>query len=156
MEPLRCLLLPTQGWTFILPCATIAEIVPYGTLKKITGTPEWLLGMFEWRGLMIPLLSLELINQSFATLPIPDRAHIAVLNRTEKESKLDYYAILLKGVPRMARFRAQDITLTTTCLEPQLSMEVEILDGKTFIPNIEWIEKQVNALPNLPQDIAKS
>lgn len=148
--------MPLQEQTIILPCATVAEVVPYEAPTKLDQGPEWLLGFIRWRGLVIPLISLELINQTYTQISISKKAHIAVLNRTLEQGKFDFYGILLQGMPKMGHFRSQDIELISTCLEPQLKIEVSARGEIGLIPNLQWIEERVSTLPNLQPDIAKS
>ena len=79
------LLVPVVNQLLMLPTVSIAEMLPYRkpSLKsaEIENMPEWFLGLVQWRGLSIPMISYEAINgQPIA--PIKAVSQMSVINST--------------------------------------------------------------------------
>jgi len=46
----------------LLPNAAVAEIIGYQDPAAVESGPNWLLGLMSWRGISLPLISLEAIR----------------------------------------------------------------------------------------------
>lgn len=152
-DMLRCLLMSIQEHIVVVPYASIAEVIPFEKPNPYTNAPPWVLGALNWRGIDIPLISLEMIDETFPKYEILNTAHVAIMNRIYDSKKFDFFAVLLQKMPRMSRFRKEDFELVSTCLEPHLIMEVLVRGEQAFIPNLLWIEETVSELPNLQPNL---
>ncbi len=96
----RSQLIPLADMRLLLPTTCIAEIVDWQEAEAVEDAPEWWLGMLDWRGLHIPLLSFEAANGRPCG-EISRRGRIAVLNGIGGDSELPFYALQLQGIPRL-------------------------------------------------------
>ena len=58
-EQIASLLIPMIGKPLLVPNVAVAEIVGWEQPEKAEGSPDWLLGEVEWRGVTLPVVSLE-------------------------------------------------------------------------------------------------
>ncbi|OGR05079.1 MAG: hypothetical protein A2511_07010 [Deltaproteobacteria bacterium RIFOXYD12_FULL_50_9] len=98
---------------YAMPTNRIVEIVPLVKMKKIPRTPEYVVGMINFRGLPVPVLDLGLLTenipcaQRFSTRNIlvryqakNDRQHIIglIAERVTETVKIDMAALPASGV----------------------------------------------------------
>ena len=140
------LLVPMSGCKLVLPTVSVAEMVVYQapqvSLDSSSETPQWFLGNFLWRGVQVPMVSYEVLNND--NLPsIKDDSQLIILNRTGVDSKLNFICMPTQGIPRLSRVAANEISENTR-LSAKLydQMQVFVAGEQAAIPNIEKIEKE--------------
>lgn len=148
MEILRCLQLPIQEKTLMVPYAAVAEIVVFENPKAFAETKNWSLGPFQWRGLEIPLICLEMQGgaSSFSAKKNFENLHVAVFNRMSELNAPDFMGIVLQGLPVMTRYKRADLEYVGPGDKPYLAMEIKVRGKSAFIPNISSIEETVAKL----------
>lgn len=134
------LLIPLYQETLVLPCAAVAEIVPYSQPQAVQGAPSWLLGTIDWRGQTTPLVSLEAVYGM--PLPVhPPPEYIAVMNRQVAYPDLQFYAVAITGIPRMVRIDAKTITVQERCSERPRVLSCVLVKGEpAMIPDLGTVE----------------
>jgi chemosensory pili system protein ChpC len=105
---IRCLLLPTSAGAFLLPNATVAEIISYTPPAPIDETPDWLLGQISWRGWRLPLLSMSLLTglgegASAAT------AKVAILKSPGRHPRMPFIGVRIQGFPRLTNVTSDEL-----------------------------------------------
>jgi chemosensory pili system protein ChpC len=137
----RSQLLPLNGMSLVLPNTCIAEVIGYRQPEAVDNAPEWLLGMIDWRGLRIPLISFERANEQ----PLDGNAkskRITVLNGINGNDDLAFYGVLTQGIPRLIsvnKSRINAITKPDTKLP--LALEQTMIDElHAVIPDQDKIE----------------
>lgn len=145
-EQVAGLLIPMVGRPMILPNVAVAEIVPWKRpTRKDNAAPPWLLGRIEWRGLQVPLISLELMNN----VELDDAqqgSRIAVVNGVGK-TKLPFYAISIQGIPRLLRVYQDDITQEEQLPDkPALAWQMAVNGERMVVPNLDYVEEQLEKL----------
>jgi len=138
----------------LLPNAIIAEVVSYKDLKVSATAPDWYVGSVNWRGYEnIPVVCYEsLSTKSVATRNTEGR--IAVIKALGKLEGLPYFAIIVKGVPRLQVVTQGDLQLheleedTSNAIASQVTIQDELSD----IPNIRFIEHVLNVLLSSTQE----
>lgn len=157
--PIRVVRLSTQieDFSVVVPYSLIAEITEVN-LRDSEGTlARDKVVLIEWRGQVIPLISLELLNGE-ALPTIGQRLRVAVLYNTDPDLALAYYAVLLSGVPRTEQVLPHEMKATGTLNDSIWRYMVRMQDRLTAIPNIRSIEHLVdhmrlyNAGQNAGQD----
>lgn len=144
-EEVASLLVPMVARPMLVPNVTVAEIVDWHQPERREGDPDWMLGMFHWRGIDIPLVSLELMND-----PEEDEAfsgaRIAVLNGVGV-SKKDFYAVCVQGIPRLVRVYPAEIGGEEQVENaPAFDMLVTVNGERAMIPNLDYVEEQIETL----------
>lgn len=144
----RSQLLPLNGMSLVLPNTCIAEVIGYRQPEPVDNAPDWLLGMVDWRGLRIPLVSFERANdQNFDGNT--SNMRITVLNGINGDDDLAFYGVLTQGIPRLIavnKSRINAITKPDTKLP--LALEQTMIDDlHAVIPDqdkLEGLLKQQN------------
>lgn len=138
--------LPVRGRSLLVPNVSVAEIMRIPELETRENLPGWFLGMTPWRGLSIPLISFEAINDDpFAISSVDRRA--AVLNGLLDRERLPFYGVLTQGAPRMQRLAPTEIVAVEGASRgPAESMVVNASGEEVAIPDLAWLEKQLVAV----------
>lgn len=135
-----CMLLPMTGHTLLMPTTSVAEMSSVGPLEAIENAPPWLLGLYLWRGVKVPVVSEEGLNGE----PVPrvnKHGRIAVLNNTGVDQRVPFIAIHTQSIPRMARVADDDITENEMSeRRPFDIMAVKVGMEEFFLPDITAIE----------------
>ena len=144
----RCLLIPLGGEPSLLPSTAVAEVVPYKPVERPRGSPEWFLGWLDWRGIQVPMVSLE---QAWRQPEPADGAntHVAVLNTLNGTPELPFIAIRTQGIPRLLQV---DKTGATPRRPPHALpltlLSVQVNDTPAVIPDLDGLERMVLPLVN--------
>ncbi|MFQ3323614.1 MAG: chemosensory pili system protein ChpC [Pseudomonadales bacterium] len=140
------LFLPVTGKSLLVPNVALAEVVPITAVSTIDDMPNWLMGTLEWRKKTIPLVSFEAINDE-PFVEAGDYLRIAVMNGCQYGDKMPFYAIALRGTPRMTRLVEEEvIAQESSDLGIAESMSVVVDGVEAIIPNLEYIEAQVHQI----------
>jgi len=166
-EILPCLLLPLPDGKIVLPTSAVAEIIAYEKPETIADIPGWLLGILTWRGIHIPLVCLEKMenflswNKSIEEA-IPEKTalySVAIINRVDKKisnhpdepsHQYPFFSILLKGVPKLYRVAKDGIKLVAE--QPQgdkrFILEARVQNDNACIPDLPYLWEIIDGLPS--------
>jgi chemosensory pili system protein ChpC len=138
---IRGVLLPLHEAQLLLPNASVSEVGGLEELKSIPDKPEWLLGVQEWRGQEIPIISFEQLL-GVPTVNPGARSRVAVCNTTGGNKECQFIGLLLTSTPRL-------VTVTEEVVAPQ-SSEQELGDAvkrqvlvngdDAWIPDMNFVE----------------
>lgn len=147
---IRSLFLPVTNEPLLLPSVVLAEVISYRMFEYLPGSPAWVLGLMEWRGISLPVISFEELRG----YPIPKTligTRIAILNGITGNPRLDFFGLRIQGIPRLISIRAEDLILRDN---PEIAAEensnmylpVKIATQSALIPDMQAIEMQLAAL----------
>ena len=106
---LSCLLIPlTQGAQLLLPGVCIAEVLPWRRVKPLADAPDWCLGVLGWRGKVVPTIRFEQLHRAASQVPAAGRC-LVVMNRTQSNVGVPFYALAAAGLPRMVQLTGDDL-----------------------------------------------
>jgi len=145
---LKCLLLPLQSGTLLLPNSVVAEIVPAQRHHRggDSSRPDWYIGHIEWRGTSLPLISLESLFDSVAR-EFPAKSSFVVLHRLQDTDGEDYYAVYIDGIPHFQFVDEAAVqTLSTAPNMPYIAHEVSIDGASAMIPDLDAVERKLDTL----------
>lgn len=139
-----CLLMPLKDRQLILPNVTVAEIIPLSHLLTINQTVDWVLGRIEWRGIAIPVICYELLNE-MATPPANSNARFAVVNGVGNHPRLPFFAMLIQNIPRVRQVQERHLRqIEAVGCGPFDMMSVTVdAEVSAFIPNLDQIEARL-------------
>ncbi len=142
----RSQLIPLAGMRLLLPTTCVAEIVDWQDPETVDDAPAWLLGMLEWRGLRIPLLSFEAANGG-PRGEVSRRGRIAVLNGIGGDPELPFYAIQLQGIPRLVQVDQANIGAISEPGEslPLVRDHALLQDAEVLIPDLDGLEALIKS-----------
>ncbi len=140
----RCLIIPLSGTTLILPNTAVAEVAEYRAPQPIDAAPGWLLGMMQWRGRSIPLLTFE----QFVDLPAGAagvHARAIVCNTLGGNATLPFIALLAQGIPRLTAVKAEVLEPTEQDGPEQeaVAAGVRFAGQEALIPDLDAIERML-------------
>jgi len=141
-EQIASLLIPMVGRPLLIPNVAVAEIVSWDEPQKQEGSPDWLLGTVDWRGVDLPVVSLERMNSS----EIDDAdvgQRLAVINGVG-ECKLPFYAISVQGLPRLVRVYPEEMSSEEPSEDPAYDTLVMVSGERAVIPDLPGVERQLN------------
>src|SRR5690554_2300390 len=100
---LTVVLTSIHGLQLLLPGAAVAEIIEYQAAENSDDEqPTWYLGELAWRGLNIPLVSLEGMNND-AFFTETGQLKIVVVHSASSNNRLRHWAFVVMDTPRMLR-----------------------------------------------------
>lgn len=146
---IRSLFLPVSGDPLLLPSVVLAEVISYRTPESFHGSPSWLLGLIEWRGISVPVISFEEFDGQFNS-GIPLGTRIAILNGITGNPQVPFLGLRIQGIPRLVLVREGDLTIrvdkaTPTDSNPNMYMTVELSEQPVLIPDLEAIESLISS-----------
>jgi chemosensory pili system protein ChpC len=109
---IRCLLIPADGETLLLPITTMAEVVDITQLQAMDDTPPWLLGQIEWENRQIPVFSFSALINGRDVGSLSARSKIMVLKSLSASARVPYLGLLLGGLPRPVTVK-EDMLVST-------------------------------------------
>lgn len=137
----RSLMIPMMHDKILLPNASLAEIVAYSDPVSVDKSPDWFLGLLEWRGLRVPLVSFEAI-QSGSRTDVGKKSRIAIFNALGGNPELPFFAIVVQGIPHLIQANQSVVTALAeeTGDEEGVMAHVLIEAEPAIIPDLDKIE----------------
>jgi len=141
LDTIHSLLIPVGGDPLLLPNAAVAEISAYKEAQPINEAPDWLAGLFEWRGITIPLIQFERMCDEQEIPGSYER--VAIFNSLGGNKRLPFFAIATKGIPRLIKVNGSILTATPGDAAEQGPVRKSVmLNGEPArIPDLDVMEK---------------
>lgn len=137
------LMLPLRQKQLILPNVNVAEFVMSSAPEPLPSAPAWFLGMIDWRGQKVPLISFERLNGDIESED-SNRSHVAIVNGIGGREELPFYAIACAGMPRQARLLEEDLVRDDAAVPGHVESSQVLLAGESaVIPDLVVIEAQI-------------
>jgi chemosensory pili system protein ChpC len=140
------LLIPFAGGKMILPRLSITEVTGFLRPKAVRGAPDWLLGLINWQGQEIPLVSFE----GLCGRKVPERANrtrIAVAHAIGEMINPPLFAILTQGYPYLVRVNPAVLSVDPEndfgANDGPVLNRVRMANERPYIPDLEAIEARL-------------
>jgi chemosensory pili system protein ChpC len=151
----RCLIIPIAAGKrqLLIPSAVVAEITNYKLPeKKIANCPKWLLGMVEWRGQNVPVVSMEdILIQPLTTSSNDHR--LVILYGLETSQFLPFYAFIASNIPSAVSLNHKFLTEFTEEKQAGLVFDVTIATKTgaeiASILDVTYVESLLRKVPEL-------
>jgi chemosensory pili system protein ChpC len=138
----RSLWIPLRQVNMLLPHAVVAEIGNYRVPDGRGDSPDWMLGDINWRGVTIPVISLEaLCGEPAPTNLVYSR--LLIMNSVRPASSVPFYAIVTAGLPRPLPFDNALISGAEPCGHEALQCRLAIDGEIAVIPDLEYLQTQL-------------
>lgn len=144
----RGIMIPvTNEKRVLLPNAIIAEVVSNSKIDKVEASADWFLGTINWRGYEVPLISYETLSTGIKP-ELDKNIRVAVIKSLGKIETMPYFAMLVKGVPRLQLVTQGDLQVHEGESNDSnaIASRVTIQDEMSEIPNIRFIEYVIDQL----------
>ena len=146
IQEVYSLMIPTVNSNILLPNTNVAEIVPFSNVElfdKSAGKPNWFLGHLLWRGINIPLVSIDVIK-GLDDPQANKRSRVAIAHTLNSNNDMPYLALVVQGIPRLSHVRADNIKyMQDEDLSDAEKMRVEIDSVAASIPDLDKLEMMV-------------
>jgi chemotaxis signal transduction protein len=142
---IRCLVVPLTNVSVLLPSSLVAEVASYTEPAPVYGIGEtpWLLGRANWRGLRIPLVSVEAFFENNFAGP-GGRARVVVLKGLKGHPNLPFYGVLAQQIPRLANIAPDGIEpLQDEALANAPGEVVLAANEAAIMLDVDYVEKRV-------------
>jgi chemosensory pili system protein ChpC len=141
LEPVRCLVIPADPGFLVIPSAAVAEVVPLA-IEETAGEDD-LLGHMNWRGLKIPVYSIE----GLAGDAIPEfgkRSKACIFYPWKGSATDKFFAIATMHDPRPRLISGNDISSSGDDRAENAYIKASFLfDGESaVIPDLEAISRK--------------
>ncbi|WJW75798.1 chemotaxis protein CheW [Thiohalobacter sp. IOR34] len=145
-DKVRSLVVPLDGRRLLVPNVAVAEIVPYRAPQPVEDAPSWLLGMLEWRGLELALISYEAACGAPRPVTGP-QSRIAVFNTLSGEGEPGFYALLTAGIPHLVKLAEGEVQSDPAPAAVLELARVHLQGDAAVIPDLDALERLVAELP---------
>jgi chemosensory pili system protein ChpC len=145
-DELYGLMVPLAEERLLLPRVTIAEVITWQAPEKVDNAPPWHLGVMQWNGRPIAVISIEAMCGQ--AMPTPGgRTRIAVVVAIGEQLTGGFFGIVTQGFPQLVRVNA-DVVKS----EPNHSFSdrgpiicrVRMLNESPLIPDLHRIEQMIS------------
>lgn len=147
LQEVYSLLVPLQGSRMIVPRTAVLEVMGWSRPKEQPAdAPAWLLGLLEWQGAKIPLISFEAACGQEAPAA-KSRTRIAVLQAIGGLLEPPAFAIATQGYPYLLRVNA-NVLRQDDSGEPMTGpvlARVRMANERPMIPDLEQLEQMMAA-----------
>jgi chemosensory pili system protein ChpC len=136
---IRCMQLPLMGMYLLLPNSAVAEIIGYIEPEVGSEGPDWYHGNIFWRGVMVPVISVEKMCRSVSIDPGP-RSRIAVVYNFNSDQSMPYFGIMLQDIPRAYLAEEERLIESNVAVDCKyLATQADAIIGQLYIPDIDAI-----------------
>lgn len=139
---LPCVIIPMQDRQLLLPNVSIAEVVDFSVSEADAGSPDWLVGWLEWRGVSLPVVSYDAANGNKPVVPGGHRGRVVVLNTIgQSHAKMPFLALVTQGIPSQVRIGPDQVREIEGAKGSADQLLVEVDGDTAVIPDLEYLEK---------------
>ena len=136
------LLIPLAESRLLVPRACVAEIAGYQVPTSMAGAPPWYLGLVQWNGRSVPLVSFEgLCRQQIP--PVSSRSRLVVMHAIGERIDTAAYALVSQGFPQLVRVSVDVVRPDTGYVVPEndpVVCRVRMLNETPWIPDLDRLE----------------
>ena len=139
------LLVPLADGRLLVPRTCVAEVIGYQIPSQMPGAPPWYLGLVNWNGRQVPLVSFE----RACGQPLPPmgmRSRLVLLHAIGSRLDGGTFALLAQGFPQLVRVSTDmvrpDVSYTVAERSPVLC-RVRMLNETPLIPDLERLETMI-------------
>ncbi len=139
------LMVPLDTERLLVPRGCVAEVVGYQTPQEMTGAPPWHLGVINWNGRKVPMVSFEGCCGDDVAAPT-QRSRVVVLNAVSEEVQAGYIAILSQGFPQLVRISPEFVKLDANrsfAPDSPVICQIQLLDETPMVPDLDRLEAMV-------------
>ncbi len=136
------LLIPLADARLLVPRACVAEIAGYQVPATMVGAPPWYLGLVQWSGRAVPLISFEGLCRQ-PTPAVSSRSRLVVMHAIGERVDAGAYALVSQGFPQLVRVSADVIRPDAAYVVPEddpVVCRVRMLNETPWIPDLDRLE----------------
>ena len=150
MSSLPTYVISLQKQSVFLPRSSVAEIIPYEPLQRLEDTPDWFLGLLNWRGIQVPVASFEMLTverASFSLVSVSSASLVIIKGLNSKEM-LQYHAMVAQTIPRLEELNEEMLVDSEESTAPTEAARVRYGDELISIPDLDYVESAILEVMN--------
>lgn len=132
-----------DGFNLLLPSNLVADVVSAMTYSQQEEGAAWSIGELNWRGLQIPVISIEqlVINRT----PRIRGSHLAIFHGTLDTDRLPFYAVPMQAIPhKFSLIKDSDLAERSDDVPLEYcAMKVTAKGVAAIILDLEGFERQL-------------
>lgn len=140
-----CLLVPLVDERLIIPRSCVAEVISYQAPAEMTGAPPWYLGVVNWNGRHVPLVSFEgCCGENIP--PATSRSRVVILHAVSPKVETGYFALISQGFPQLVRAGRELLKPDVSRSFPERSpilCQIRLLNEAPLVPDLVRLEGMV-------------
>ena len=121
---------------YAIESSHIVEVIPRVSLRKVQHVPEYMAGLFNYRGLVLPVIDLCHLIQG-----TPSRFHLStriiIVKHPRQNESVQYLGLMAERVTETLSISNADIRDSSIRVEDALYLSGTILDEKRIIQCIK-------------------
>ncbi len=145
IDELYSLLIPLDAERLIVPRACVAEVVRFTAPDAVPDLPPWHLGLMNWNGRELPLISFEALQDN-AVPEMSGRTRIVIFHALAQQLRARFFGIVTQGFPQLVRVNDEVLKLEDGTTQPDDSpviCKVRMINEYPLIPDLELIERRI-------------
>ena len=139
---LPCFVLPMCAEAMIVPSVTVAEVIDYRPPEPLPGAPAWFMGVVDWRGIAIPVISFERFNHLTESRQ-GSQSRLAIMNVVSNQHYMRYFSVVIQGNPKPVKIMADTIEQQDDSMSDGIAMKVLYAGQNAMIPDMDAIERSI-------------
>lgn len=136
------LLVPLNQHRLLVPRSCVAEVVRYSAPRPHADGPQWLRGMVNWEGRMVPVVSFEELA-GFTPADPGGRTRVVILNSLTGHLPSGCFGLLTEGFPQLVRINREVLQPDTRHAWPDsgpVICQIRMINEYPLIPDLEAVE----------------
>ena len=138
--------LPLEQQGLLVPSTGVAEIIGFAPPRQVEEMPAWLTGYISWRGVEIPLISMEAaLGQSTPDVGVRNR--VAVMHTLRDDLTPTFYGVVIQRLPTVVLASERNLETGGRADDSgwvQGAVDLEV--GRGIIPSFEHLEQTLHSL----------
>jgi len=138
-----CLLAPLASGRLIVPRASVAEILAYNPPVRPAGAPRWFLGLVDWQGREVPVISFEAACEFDAPQSM-DRARIVIFYGLSGALPSGCIGVMTQGFPQLVRVTPDVLSPSTDGAIPKekpIIAQIRMVNQRPYVPDLPQLEQ---------------
>lgn len=144
-QTVRCMMLPLSTINLVVPNSAVSEVIGFSEPRRLDDTAEWFLGVVLWRGVYVPVMSVEQLC-GVDVVHIGPRSRIAIIYNPEKDEDLPYIGIHIQDIPRAYLADSSKLeSANDDDLSPYLLSRIDDEQHARMIPDLDAIARDLKS-----------
>lgn len=141
-EEIDCAVIPIHQTSLLVPNVSIAEITPWRRLRPKPDTPSWHLGTLAWRGMQVPVVSYEILNDApdLVLPPNEPNACLLIMNRSRPSDEFKFYGLAAQALPRLLRVADDELVQQGPAQHSAEAYRVRLGTEDAIVPKLSMVE----------------
>jgi chemosensory pili system protein ChpC len=144
LGPIQSIIVPTASGSLLVPSTSVAEVAGVTAISQTSGAPAFVLGVTNWRGIRLPVLSWEVLTGAGAAQPGP-RSRLVVFYPLPGRDRLDFFALLSTAAPQSRPVSREQLAAEIGAADdnPFVAASCRIGDAPVVIPALAAVREAV-------------